>query len=138
MKKKILPLLLFIAVTTKANAQNWLSYSYDAAGNRIYRLTATIRANRQTRAMADSISIAGDSKFQVKFDKGNTIVKIEITSWDDSMQGNISIYDLTGREIHSVSMSSQVSTIDLSRLGRGTYILSVSLNGETWNRKFNK
>ena len=36
MKKVVLPLLLLIAATTRANAQNLLMYGYDALGNRIY------------------------------------------------------------------------------------------------------
>ena len=136
--KKVLSLLLLMAVTTRANAQNYLMYGYDAVGNRTYRLTANLRGKRQTRAMADSVSQAHSNRLHVLFSKDNTMVKIEITSWDISMQCDVSVHDLTGKELISESIVSPATTIDLSRLWKGTYILSVSLNGETWNRKFNK
>lgn len=127
-----------MAVTTRANAQNYLMYGYDAVGNRIYRLTANIREKRQTRGMTDSVSVVNNNRIKVLFDKNNATAKIEIANWDISMSGDVSVHDLTGKEFISVSIASPATTIDLSRLWKGTYILSVSLNGETWSRKFNK
>lgn len=136
--KKILSLLLLMAATTSANAQNYLMYGYDAVGNRIYRLTATVRSKKQTRAMTDSASLTNDNRIHALFDKNNTTAKVEIASWDNSMQCNVSVFDLTGKELISEKIVSPITSIDLSRLWKGTYILSVSLNGEIWNRKFNR
>lgn len=138
MKKVVLPLLLLIAATTRANAQNLLMYGYDALGNRIYRLTATVRSKKQTRAMTDSASLTNGNRIHALFDKNNTTAKVEIASWDNSMLCNVSVFDLTGKELVSEKIVSSVTSIDLSRLWKGTYILSVTINGEVWNRKFNK
>ena len=138
MKKIVLPLLLLIAATTRANAQNLLMYGYDALGNRIYRLTATLRSKKQTRAMTDSASLTNGNRIHALFDKNNTTAKVEIASWDNSMLCNVSVFDLTGKELVSEKIVSSVTSIDLSRLWKGTYILSVTINGEVWNRKFNR
>lgn len=66
MKKTFLLLLLTLGAKS-AYSQNWLSYSYDATGNRIYRLTATIRAKKMARAASDSLSAVGYDKYQVSF-----------------------------------------------------------------------
>ena len=88
--------------------------------------------------MTDSASLTNDNRIHALFDKNNTTAKVEIASWDNSMQCNVSVFDLTGKELISEKIVSPITSIDLSRLWKGTYILSVSLNGEIWNRKFNK
>lgn len=137
MKKTILLLLLTLGASS-TYSQNWLSYSYDATGNRIYRQTATIRAKKMTRSLTDSLSAVGYDKYQVSFDDNNFKVKIGIANWTKTMQGNICVYDLAGRELYSESIATAVTTIDLSRLEKGTFILCVSIDGEKWTRKFSK
>jgi len=137
MKKKTLSLLLLI-VASSANAQTGFFYGYDATGNRTYRLASFVRSNNMTRALTDTTMLQTNSKVNVQFSQDYRLVKVEIACWDEKMQADAVVYDLTGKEIFSERINTSVTTIDLSKLRKGTFILSLCLNGEFWNRKFNK
>ncbi len=52
----------------------------------------------------------------------------------------VSVYDLAGRvlstNVLSVSVGENISSVDVSSLASGSYILNVSMNGETVNKSF--
>lgn len=138
MKKRICLLILAIILTLQFNAQNWLCYGYDTSGNRIYRIAATIRANEMTRSVNDSLSLLPGVNNNIQLSQTVSKLKVEIENWEKTAQAFITIYDLLGREMYSESVISEVTFIDISKLNRGTYILSVCLNGDLTNRKFKK
>ena len=138
MKKKQNLVLLTAILALPLYAQNRLCYTYDATGNRIYRLATTLRSNEMTRSVNDSISLLSETRSDIQLSQTISKLKVEIMNWDKGTQANITVYDMSGREMFSEFVISGVTFIDISRLSRGTYILSLCLNGETTSRKFNK
>ena len=131
--------MLALMVMSAANVwgQTIWVYSYDNVGNRTQRVVNTGSKARQ-RSAATPNNLLNDEKISATIDANRNNIKVEILSLKSSDEAEAAIYDLSGIQILTRRIESEITTLNLGKLRKGTYILSVILNGETKSCKFNK
>ena len=130
-------MLVFMAISA-ANVcgQTTWEYSYDNTGNRTQRVVNTGAKARQRAASPNNL--LSDEKISATIDANRNTIKIEILSLKSNDEAEVAIYDLSGILLLSRRIESEITTMNLGKLRKGTYILSIVLNGETKSCKFNK
>lgn len=133
MKRIILfSLTLLLALTVKA--QQKLSYAYDAAGNRVGR--TIVLEPRSASALvnpADSVffeETLDDKQVRIYPNPVETQMTIKITGYTSSMQGEYSLYNITGVMVAKRRITGETTLVDMGRHSRGVYILHIVLNGQ--------
>lgn len=137
MKRKLIILvslvITMIATPQSVYAQKW-KYTYDANGNRTSRQVV----NQSAKARAASNNLFADKNISATIDARHDNLKVECLQRVKYQNVEATIYDLSGHEVLSYRMDSEVMAIDISQLRRGTYILTVDQDGEKKTCKFNK
>lgn len=140
MKKEMIlksVMLAFMAMSAiNVCGQTTWVYSYDNAGNRTQRVVNTGAKARQRAASPNNL--LSDEKISATIDANRNTIKIEILSLKSNDEAEVAIYDLSGILLLSRRIESEITTMNLGKLRKGTYILSIVLNGETKSCKFNK
>lgn len=76
---------------------------------------------------------------QIKTDKSHAIDNVEVypnPAQDfvyvsiDGTEGTIQVLNLLGQEVHTITISGTITTLDVSDLKEGIYFLSITSNGE--------
>ena len=132
---KSVMLLLVMTMAMGVKAQTHWNYSYDNTGNRTLRVVTTGSSARQKAASA---SLIDDGKVTAIFVNNRKSIKVETLSYSSSDVADAYIYDLSGIQLMSKRIEAEITTLDLEKLRKGTYILTIELNGETRSCKFNK
>ena len=130
-------MLVFMAMSAAnvCGQTTWV-YSYDNTGNRTQRVVNTGAKARQRSASPNNL--INDEKVSATIDANRNNTKVEILSLKSNDEAEVAIYDLSGIQILTRRIESEVTTLNLGKLRKGTYILSIALNGETKSCKFNK
>ena len=130
-------MLVFMAMSAAnvCGQTTWV-YSYDNTGNRTQRVVNTGAKARQRSASPNNL--INDEKVSATIDANRNNTKVEILSLKSNDEAEVAIYDLSGILLLSRRIESEVTTLNLGKLRKGTYILSIALNGETKSCKFNK
>lgn len=130
-------MLAFMAMSA-ANVcgQTTWEYRYDDTGNRTQRVVNTGAKARQRAASPNNL--INDEKVSAAIDANRNNIKVEVLSLKSSDEAEVAIYDLSGIQILSKRIESEITTLNLGKLRKGTYILSIVLNDETKSCKFNK
>ena len=140
MKKEMIlksVILAFMAMlATNVCGQTTWVYSYDSTGNRTQRVVNTGAKARQRTELPNNL--LNDEKISATIDGNRNNIKIEILSLKTTDEAEVAIYDLSGIQVLSRRIESEITTLNLGKIRKGTYILSIGLNGETKNCKFNK
>lgn len=119
------------------NAQT-LQYSYDAAGNRISK-TLIVAMSHTPKTGDERISSIGfRNAVQPNTYSTHGVIDFKIEDFDSKKKYKISVYSINGIDVTSVVPQTETTTIDLSNLQRGIYILSVTTDGETQTFKITK
>ena len=118
-------------------------YSYDDAGNRILR--STIPMNLVPPVPTDSLEVTGDgvtgdevseqlfieniAQVEIKIYPNPTTEKVtlEIGNMEKLQTGNFKLISLTGQLLQEHPVHSATTTVSLSGLSKGTYILKVNI-----------
>ncbi len=131
-------MLAFMAMSAAnvCGQTTWV-YSYDNTGNRTQRVVNTGAKARQ-RAAASPNNLLSDEKISATIDGNRNNIKIEILGLKTTDVAEVAIYDLSGIQVLSRRIESEITSLNLGKLRKGTYILSIVLNGETRSCKFNK
>lgn len=124
MKKALLSLCV-LTLSSVAQAQNNIVYTYDANGNRIKR--ALKSAKSQTRSKLDTNAEITDGRLTV-----NIPHDISLSNC------TIALHDLSGNMIFNKRPSSHAEAIETKNLRAGVYIISIDIKGETGSHKFVK
>ena len=139
MKKKIvMRSVILLCLTMKATSmsgQTTWQYTYDNTGNRTQRVVTTGTPARKKTSTAKLID---DEKVTAIVVNNNNGIKVEILGYNSNDMAEVSVYDLSGILLITKRIESDVTTLNLEKLRRGTYILAIKLNGETKSCKFNK
>lgn len=131
-------LLAFMAMSaTNASGQTTWVYSYDNAGNRTQRVVNSGSKARQTTATKPN-NLLRDEKISATIDDSRNSIKVEILGLTNFDVADANIYDLSGIQLLSQHIESVVTTLNLAKMRKGTYILNIVLNGESRSCKFNK
>lgn len=125
MKKVLLSLLAAAMLPVTASAQQ-IAYTYDASGNRISRSLANTRSNAP-RKSKDS-SIRNDVYIGPNPTQGQLTIRLSV--WNESTTCHLLLSNIAGQVLTEQTMSSIETTLDLSSLSNGYYILQVEVNGE--------
>ena len=131
-------MLAFMAMSAMnvCGQTTWV-YSYDNTGNRTQRVVNTGAKARQRAATSPS-NLLNDEKISATIDANRNNIKVEILSLKNTDEAEVAIYDLSGIQMLSHRIESELTTLNLGKLQKGTYILSIVLNGESKSCKFNK
>lgn len=134
--KSVMLALMVMSVGSVCGQTTWV-YSYDNTGNRTQRVVNTGAKARQ-RTAATPNNLLNDEKISANIDANRNNIKVEILGLKSSDEAEAAIYDLSGAQILTRNIGSEITTLNLGKLRKGTYILSVILNGDTKSCKFNK
>lgn len=141
MKHLILTVIL-VCITLQTNAQQSLSYAYDAAGNRIGRaIVLETRASKALQNQTDSISfheMLAEKQLKIYPNPVLSELTLSITGYQSSMSGEFSILTLGGALLKKGKIQSEKTTINMGGYRPGTYILHIQLNGQPTSWKIIK
>lgn len=133
--KSVILAFMAMSATNVCGQTTWV-YSYDSTGNRTQRVVNTGAKARQRTESPNNL--LNDEKISATIDGNRNNIKIEILSLKTTDEAEVAIYDLSGIQVLSRRIESEITTLNLGKIRKGTYILSIGLNGETKNCKFNK
>ena len=130
MKKAVLLSCMAAAVALTATPYD-VTYTYDAAGNRIMREPKTEVINKAMRSLPDQVTTQSMfGEIQVRFSPNPTDGPLRVTvNTDNENVGVIQIYSTSGMLLQQISGKSQAD-FDLSGQQAGIYLLLVDINGE--------
>lgn len=115
-----------------ASSAQSITYSYDAAGNRVSRGLTVSRMRKQERKtlnLADGNDLEG--KVRLTGDSRTGSVTVEIIGHRTGDRCEVSLYALSGEDLLQLQLSEPSVTFSLSTYPDGIYIVSVTLNGES-------
>ncbi len=133
MKRAILlSLTLLLAMAVKA--QQKLSYAYDAAGNRVGRtIVLEPRSASDSENPADTVffeETLDDTQVRIYPNPVETQMTIRVSGYAPSMQGEYSLYNITGIMVAKRRFTGETTLVDMGRYPKGIYILHIILNGQ--------
>ncbi len=133
MKRAILlSLTLLLAMAVKA--QQKLSYAYDAAGNRVGRtIVLEPRSASDSENPADTVffeETLDDTQVRIYPNPVETQMTIRVSGYAPSMQGEYSLYNITGIMVAKRRITGETTLVDMGRYPKGIYILHIILNGQ--------
>lgn len=142
MKKRtlylILLILLILNVSCVVYSQNVI-YSYDAAGNRIFREIVIQSRSVLGKAPTDiQYSKLSERDIRIFQNQADGMLKIEISGYDVTDRIICNIFTYSGRKIISVQPKSSLVELNMESLTKGVYILHISLNDEETSWKIIK
>lgn len=113
--------------------QNKIKYSYDDAGNRIKReiVLSSLKSAISSDQITSFIEEVADQKIIIYPNPTKGQLTIEITDPENTVTGNLTIFNLRGQVIAKEQISSTRTSIDISTEPRGAYILHININEET-------
>ena len=141
MKAKIYfsTLIVILCITAFQNlifAQE-IVYAYDASGNRIERSIVfppriskpeATNETKNDKIVYDSFT---DASIKIFPNPTQGIIQIEISNSRSSATIDVSLYDLTGKQVFSQKEVSATATIDISELGKGNYLMRLQQGSQT-------
>ncbi len=128
--------MLLASLTSSAQS---ITYSYDAAGNRVSRGLTVSRMRKQERKtlnLADGNDQEG--KVRLTGDSRTGTVTVEIIGHRTGDRCEVCLYALSGENLLQLQPSESSVTFSLGSYPDGIYIVSVTLNGESEAWKITK
>ena len=119
--------ILFVVAPFVGYSQTTLHFTYDDAGNRTSRTIVVRSLQAPDYDMNTSVDLYEDVKVRIK-ELSTDFLQVEILGLNNS--ANISIYDASGKTFLSSEISETVSSIDVSVVPRGVYVLRIGIDGE--------
>jgi hypothetical protein len=129
---KIILLSLFVlGACLMLDAQNKVTYGYDAAGNRISRTIVIIRSSsddvvEEEEEEAVYSEMLSDIELKIYPNPTTGLLKVEIYNLPKGRTANIWMYDLSGKLINSFKKVSDFVTIDISAQPEGMYLMKIA------------
>jgi len=123
-------------------------YEYDEAGNRIVRKVLIIQSPQQKSMDWQSetedldeledideleefyVDKVGNISLKIFPNPTTSIVRLEIMSELDEVDGTVTLYNLSGARIGSQQIRSYRTEIDLNSYSTGTYLATIRINGK--------
>lgn len=147
MQKNIIVLLLVAGFVNLSFAQQILPriYEYDAAGNRIVRKVLILRDSALQKNVNNHDS--ADYCYEDDMDDLNILIypnpttssiNLHITDNEQALQGEAKIYNSSGAQLMSIPVVQQQTTVNMSHLPSGIYIIILNINKKTTQWKIIK
>jgi hypothetical protein len=109
-----------------------VNYAYDNSGNRTSR-TVTVSKSMLTKRDTSNINTdkiieqIGEKSIVVYPNPVSEEVNVEITGYDENLDGSITLIDQGGRLIFQKPHLSSVNTFNLSRYSKGVYFMIIKI-----------
>ncbi|MFN8437067.1 MAG: T9SS type A sorting domain-containing protein [Cytophagales bacterium] len=121
---------IIVLALCKSQAQQYISFTYDAAGNRIKRelVLGTFR-----KSQTDSLAVAdelGKSKFQVFPNPTQSVINIVMNDKENIEEKDYALISISGNVINKFSSKDNRIQFDLSTQPAGVYLLKISNSTE--------
>lgn len=139
MKVKFL-LFIFLLSSLGVKSQEQMTFSYDAAGNRVSRVMVLAKSGAKNRQAALSQSLfdeVGGKQVQISPNTSTGHVLVEMLGKSDCAV-NLSVYNASGMQVYSHPLQNGRLDVDLSNNPSGIYILTIEVNGERQSWKIVK
>jgi len=129
--------ILFVSMLCMSaglHAQQTIAYTYDAAGNRTGRAVYTSRDEQEDELQSDEYGQDGleRSLYHVTVAPNPTrgYLQVYVQELEDGDVCMLSLFDVTGRCVQTQSTRQMLTTLDLTTLGDGLYLLRVNIGEE--------
>jgi len=126
--KKLVIFLCGLMATIVVNSQQ-LSYTYDAAGNRISR-TIVLGLKNADVQQQEFTEIIAKKEIKIYPNPVESFLTVSIAGFGDDIVSECFIYNLAGTLVMREKISGELTTLDMSSFSSGTYVLQISVNGE--------
>jgi len=151
MKQQLLAFILattgvFVNVPLSHAQGGEITYTYDAAGNRLGRVIELFSANRARATIEEAeydtaeysatepisyMDVIGKTAVVIYPNPTRGHLTIDIDNMPENSQSSIRIYDMRGRMLLQKSNIDNSTQLDLSNQSPGAYILRINLSGKT-------
>lgn len=131
--------LLILTLTASVAVQAQIGYTYDAAGNRTGSNIVVYRSETDEES-EDEMDNAVLQRYHVTAAPNPTrgYLQVQVLELQDDDRCILSVFDASGRKILSQGTSRVLTTLDLTSLEDGFYLLRVDVNDETTTIKIIK
>lgn len=123
--------LMFLS--TMSEAQNTVTYSYDASGNRISRQITVSRVKERPGETSDISDVEAETledRVRITTDASSETVSVEISDLKADEHGSVRLFTSAGALLKEVAKAGKVTTVSLNSYPSGMYILSVTVDGK--------
>ena len=131
MKKYLLFFVsLFVGLTLQA--QQKLSYLYDASGNRISRIIVLSTRSADTAA-ADSVFFEeqlAEKQIKIYPNPVKNELSITISGYDASLRGEFILFSISGSLLYQGRITGETTQVNMGNYPPGVYLLHLILKGE--------
>lgn len=140
MKKKLL-FLFFTLIATCSYGQLYM-YTYDAAGNRIVRRYSVngmslLNEDDEDKGEVQLSKMLQKHQIDINLTEKKEI-NIRVSNVNKDTQGEISIYSTNGIQMNKIAIREENTTVDMSKLEAGVYIIMVTVDGQSTSWKILK
>lgn len=131
MRKKLFALIVCL-IPYVSNAYK-VSYSYDAAGNRVSKeivleqKRSLKKGNSHENTVSETLS---DKEIRIYPNPTKGILKLEISVLEENDNCEISIYSSSGQLLYTLRTNEQITDIDMTSFTSGAYFLHITINRE--------
>lgn len=137
-RKKVAFAMVLLCLPIKLNAQQGIAYTYDAAGNRTGS-SAILRAQNNAKQQSEEYEMSRmmSSTYQVSVTPNPTrsYVQVRISGLEDGDVCSLSLFDSTGQMVFSEKTRNSQTSIDLTALGIGIYLLRAEFHSNSSRTK---
>ena len=142
MKTRYYILLLLMGIASSMFSQSRVTYTYDAAGNRLSGVSSQLRMAAITDQDEESQEIYSEeiaqSNIRIYPNPTKGILKIEIVRMKEENPIHIQLYDMSGKILINEQNAAPFTDLNLSDQPAGTYILKIFSDNRTTNWKIIK
>lgn len=129
MNKRNFLLMATLMLSSVVYAQR-VTYSYDAAGNRIARTLSTESLQAQRNMAMGGLSSSLGQKVIISPNPTEGLLYVRILSLSENDLCQMSLTNLSGQTVAEREVHAAQTEINLSSYPSGCYLLSVVINGE--------
>ncbi len=138
--KHFLLIFLFWGISVCSYGQ-FYKYTYDASGNRTIRKYSMtyLTLNEEVGNEAETKSRLL-KRYEVKVTGGDSDAEIhvQVSGLDNQTKGKVWVYTTSGVQVMQINIIEESTTVNLSSLPAGVYLLRVILDEETYGWKITK
>ena len=114
-------------------AQNTVTFSYDAGGNRVSRQITVSSVKERPGETTDIKAVeeeALEDRVRITTDAGSETVCVEISDLKADERSSVRLFTAAGALLKEVDIAGEATSVSLSPYPSGVYILSVNLSGK--------
>jgi hypothetical protein len=137
--KTLLIVFLFIVSLVSIQAQNKISYAYDASGNRTERIIVLATKSAEAKTETFFTEELAERTIKIYPNPTDGFLKVEIGNTEGIKNCTITINAMnTGKQVKKVKATLPVTDIDISNQPFGVYIMLIDIDGEYTSWKIMK